>query len=136
MVYTGFPDDDCRIALKIHVIGRCTEDHLSNAFLLDQQNSIVELKEEYSSKSDMVEEHGWFQDVKLFTAICQNQPVPNQQNTQPASNQQDSQPASNQQDSQHTLNQQDNLFEKWRSAVLSTIKRDYATLWVPNDNTV
>jgi len=110
LVYTG-KDEDGLIQLYIYSFGITVSDHLCNTYFPNQQSG--KLMRDYNAPSPpyVLEEHGWFKDPNIFDKICKIQRFPN-----------------------HPT--QNETFKEWRSAVLSTIKKDYEDLWIPNNGWV
>ena len=104
LVYTGKKDDGPS-TLNIHTKDCLTGTHECRAFLPNQQRGMVICRDRNHSRPHNIQlEHGRFKDVELFTEICTNQRIPDQQ---------------------------EQVFEDWVLAVLSTLKRDHEDLWVP-----
>lgn len=84
----------------------------ARSFLSDLDNGIVEHTNQLS-KPQIVQEHGWFAYVDLFTQICESQGL---LAVQDAGN----------------TEQRDEVFNAWISAVLLILATHYTASWCPN----
>jgi hypothetical protein len=99
--------DGC-IQLYMYGFGSTIGNHLCDTYFPDQKSRQLICRCDEPSPQYTLEEHGWFKDPNVFDGICRTQPLPNRPT-------------------------QDETFKEWRSAVLSTIKKDYEDFWIPNN---
>jgi len=104
LVYTGQYEDG-RIALIIHIDGKCTTPHLCYAFWLKDGGEELDMRKYYISPRITLMEHGWVQDPHLFATICANQAASNLSAGE--------------------------AFANWRKAALATLETNHGPLWVP-----
>jgi hypothetical protein len=107
IVYTGYYESDHVERLFIHYSGLNTKFHLCFVFTCNNtSNQVISSMNLEDSADQIVTEHGWFDDVALFTQICCSHPVPNGQDSE-------------------------NVFTIWRDGVLVFIDANHSQpLWL------
>jgi hypothetical protein len=107
LVYTGHYNVDRVRRLFILYSGRCTMNHRCFVFTCDNTSNEVLSSINLQESADHIDtEHGWFDDVALFSQICCSHPVPDGQGSE-------------------------NVFTIWRDGVLAFIDANHSQpLWL------